>query len=128
MKSENWNRLECHGIDRRQVDSGLPEARVHLFPILPLPLAGAPVQRERITKQDIDEFGTAVDIQRAPDRRGRCRLRVTPQGAERLDRSSEVVNEALLEECKRNDQKKNRGREGQRQHHRHRKEHKHHMD
>ena len=37
-------------------------------------------------------------------------LTATSQGAERLDRRSEVVSEALAEEVKRNDQTKERGR------------------
>ena len=34
-----------------------PEAQVKPIPIPPLPFEGAQVQRERITKQDINEFG-----------------------------------------------------------------------
>ena len=33
-------------------------------------------------------------------------LRTTPQGAERLDRRSEVINEALIEEVQRGEQRK----------------------
>ena len=62
---------------------------------------------EEITKQDIDEFGATVgcwlqrnqrQLKGAQARSDRCRvrieqgLRITPQGAEGLDRRSEVIN------------------------------------
>ena len=71
-----------------------------------LPFEGARVQRERITKQDIDEFGATVgcpgcnafrDNKRAQAHSDRCRMRIeeclrnTPHGAERLDRRIEVI-------------------------------------
>ena len=37
-----------------------PEVRVDPIPIPPLPSEGARIQRERITKQDIDEFGATI--------------------------------------------------------------------
>ena len=37
-----------------------PEAQVDPIPIPPLPFEGARVQRERITKQDINEFGATI--------------------------------------------------------------------
>ena len=37
-----------------------PDIRVDPIPIPPLPFEGARIQRERITKQDIDEFGAIV--------------------------------------------------------------------
>ena len=37
-----------------------PEAQVDPIPIPPLPFEGARIQRERITKQDIDEFGATI--------------------------------------------------------------------
>ena len=37
-----------------------PKIRVDPIPIPPLPFEGARIQRERITKQDIDEFGATV--------------------------------------------------------------------
>ena len=94
------------------------------IPIPPLPLAGARIQRERITKQDIDELGASVgcpgctaikDNKGAQTHSDRCRarieecLRVTPEGAERLDRRSEVIDEALAEEQQRDEQRKERG-------------------
>ena len=39
---------------------GRPEDRVNPIPLPPSPFEGARVQRKRITKQDIDEFGAAV--------------------------------------------------------------------
>ena len=80
-------------------------------------------QRERITMQDIDEFGATVDCpgcnaikdcEPAQANSDRCRvrieecLRITPQGAERLDRKSEVVHEALTEDLQRGYQRKER--------------------
>ena len=98
-----------------------PEVRVDPIPIPPLPFDGARVQRERITKQDIDEFGATVgcpgcnaikDNKRRQAHSDRCRrrieesLRKTPHGAERLDRREEVINEALAEEVRRGEQRK----------------------
>ena len=99
-----------------------PEVRVDPVPIPPLPFEGARIQRERITKQDIDEFGATIgcpgcnaikDNMRAHAHSDRCRkrievcLRTTPHGAERLDRS-EVINEVLAEEVQRGEQRKKR--------------------
>ena len=82
------------------------EVRVDPIPIPTLPFEGARIQRERITKQDIDEFGAASgcpdcnaikDHKRAQAHSDRCRtrieeyLRTTPHGAERLDRRNEVM-------------------------------------
>ena len=80
-----------------------PEVRVDPIPIPPLPFEGARIQRERITKQDIDEFGATIgcpgcdaikDNKRAQAHSDRCRMRIeeclrtTPHGAERLDRGT----------------------------------------
>ena len=90
-----------------------PEVRVDPIPIPPLPFEGARIQRKRITKQDIDEYGATIgcpgcnaikDNRRAQAHPDRCRtrieecLRTTPHVAERLDRRNEVINEALAEE------------------------------
>ena len=90
-----------------------PEGRVDSIPIPPLSFEGARIQRERITKQDIDEFGATIgcqgcnaikDNKRTQAHSDRCRrkieecLRVTPHGPERSDRRKEVINEALAEE------------------------------
>ena len=40
-----------------------PEVRVDPIPISPLPFEGARIQRERITKKDIDEFGATIGCQ-----------------------------------------------------------------
>ena len=100
-----------------------PEVRVDPIPIPPLPFDGARVQRERITKQDTDEFGATIgcpgcnaikDNKRAQAHSDRCRKRIeeclgnTPHGAERLDRRDEVINEALAEEVRRGEQRKKR--------------------
>ena len=86
-----------------------PEVRVDAIPIPPLRFEGARVQSERITKQDINEFGATIacpgcnaikDNKRAQAHSDRCRMRIeecfitTPHGAERLDRRCEVINEA----------------------------------
>ena len=100
-----------------------PEVRVDPIPIHPLPFAGARIERERITTRDIDEFGATIgcpgcnaikDNKRAQAHSERCRKRIeerlgtTPHGAERLDRRSEVINEALAEEVRRKEQRKKR--------------------
>ena len=98
-----------------------PDVRVDPIPNPPLPSEGARIQKERITKQDIDEFGATIgysgcnaikDNKRAQAHSDRCRtrseecLRTTPHGAERLDRRNEVINEALAEEGWRGEQRK----------------------
>ena len=100
-----------------------PEAQVDPIPIPPLPFEGARIQRERITKQDIDEVGATIgcpgcnaikDNKRAQAHSDRCRIRIeaclrtTPRGAERLDRRNEVINEALAEDVRRGEQRKKR--------------------
>ena len=100
-----------------------PEVRVDPIPIPLLPFDGARIQRETSTKQDINEFGATIgcpgcnaikDNKRAQAHSDRCRrrieecLRVTPHGAERLDRRNEVINEALAEEVQRGEQRKKR--------------------
>ena len=87
-----------------------PEVRIDPIPIPPLPFEGARIQRERMTKQDIEEFGATIgcpgcnaikDNKRSQAHSDRCRrrieegLRKTPHGAERLDRRDEVIHEAL---------------------------------
>ena len=100
-----------------------PEVQVDPIPIPPLPFEGVRIQRERITKQDIDEFGATIGCQgcnaiknnkRAQAHSDRCRKRIeeclrnTPHGTERLDRRDEVINEALAEEVRRGEQRKKR--------------------
>ena len=107
--------------DRWKVDR--PEAQMDPTPIPPLPFEGAQVQRERITKQDINEFGATIgclgcnairDNNRAQAHSDRCRMRIearrriTPHGAERLDTGNEVINEALAEEVRREEQQRRR--------------------
>ena len=95
------------GVPWRMTDGKWTVDRPDPIPIPPLPFEGARVQRERITKQDIDEFtigcpGSIKDNKRAQAHSDR--LRTTPHGAERLDRSNEVINEA--EEVRRGKQRK----------------------
>ena len=83
----------------------------------PVPFEGARVQRERITRTDIEAFGTTAGCpgckairsrKRARAHSDPCRarieerLRTTPEGAERLDRRSKVLNEALAKDVERN--------------------------
>ena len=84
-----------------------PEVRVDPIPIPPLPFEGARVQRERITKQDIDEFGATIgcpgcnaikDNKRAQAHSDRCRKRIEEC----------LSNEALAEEVRRREQRKKR--------------------
>ena len=75
------------------------------------------MQRERITRTDIKAFGTTARClgrnairsgKRAQAHSDPCRttieecLKTTPEGSERLDRRSEVLNEALAKEVERN--------------------------
>ena len=98
-------------------------SRVDPIPIPPLLFEGARIQRERITKRDLNEFGATIgrpgcnatrDNKRAQAHSDRCRrqiqerLRTTPHGAERLDRRNEVIKESLAEEVRREEQRKNR--------------------
>ena len=95
---------------------GQTEVRADPIPIPPLPFEGARIQRERITKQDINEFGATIgcpgcnairDNKRAQAHSDRCRRRIeerprtTPHGTEKLDRKNEVINEALAEQVRR---------------------------
>ena len=127
---DRWDTRAIHsviGVPWRMTDGrwtvDRPEVRVDPIPIPPLPFEGARVQRERITKKDIDEFGATIgcqgcnaikDNKRAQAHSDRCRLRIeeclrnTPHGAERLDRRNEIINEALADEVQRGEQRKNR--------------------
>ena len=122
-----WDKVAVNsviGVPWRMTDNrwtvDRPAVRVDPIPTPPLPFEGARIQRKRITMQDIDEFGATVGCpgcnaikdnkrsQAHSDRSIEECLRITPQGAENLDRRSEVINEALAEEIQRNDQKKER--------------------
>ena len=94
------------GLDRPtiQIDSWPPPP--------PEPFEGDRVQRERITRAEIEAFGTnagcpgcdAIRSWKASSSplrrllRIEERLKMTPEGAERLDRRSEVLNEAVARE------------------------------
>ena len=125
---DRWDTRAIHsviGVPWRMTDGrwtvDRPEVQVDPIPIHPPPFNGVRIQRERITKQDIDEFGATIgcpgcnaikDNKRAQAHSDRCRKRIeeslrnTPHGAERLDRRDEVINEALAEEVRRGDQRK----------------------
>ena len=125
---DRWDTRAIHsviGVPWRMTDGkwtvDRPEVQVDPIPIPPF--NGERVQRERITKQDIDEFGATIgcqgcnaikDNKRAQAHSDRCRKRIEeclrniPHGAERLDRRKEVINEALAEEVRRGEQRKKR--------------------
>ena len=102
-----------------------PDVQEDPVPIPPLPFEGARIQRERSTKQDIEIFGATVGchgckcdqrqqrghrpIQIAAGHELKCGSESIPQGAERLDPRSEVINEALAEEVRRAAQRKETG-------------------
>ena len=109
--------------DRWTVDSGQTRSSSGPHSNPSVAVRGARVQRRRITKQDINEFGATIgcpgcnaisDNKRAQAHSDRCRMRIeerlrtTPQGAERLERRDEVRNEALAEEVRREEQKRRR--------------------
>ena len=94
-----------------------PMTQIDPLPPPPVPFEGARVQRERITRTDIEAFGTTAGCpgcnairsgKRAQAHSDLCRVRIeerlktTPEGAERPDRRSEVLNEALAKEVERN--------------------------
>ena len=125
---DRWDREAINnviGVPWRMTDGrwsvDMPEVQVEVIPLPPLPFDGSSVQRERITKQDIDEFGATVgcpgcnairDNKRRQAHSDRCRRRIeenlkkTPHGAERLNRREEVINEALAEEVQKSDQRR----------------------
>ena len=125
---DRWDREAIRsviGVPWRMTDGrwtiDAPEVRVDPIPMPPSPFDGARVQRERITKQDIDEFGATIgcpgcnairDNKRRQAHSDRCRrrieerLRKTPHGAERSNRREEVINEALAEEVRRGEQQR----------------------
>ena len=87
-----------------------PVTQIDLLPPPPAPFEGARVQRERITRTDIEAFGTTAECsdcdtirsgkraQAHSDVRIEERLKTIPEGSERLDRRSKVLNEALAKE------------------------------
>ena len=90
-----------------------PTTQIDPLPPPPVPFEGVRVQRERITRTDIEAFGTAAGCpacnairsgKRAQVHSDPCRARIkerlkmTPEGAERLDRRSEVLSEAIEKE------------------------------
>ena len=86
-----------------------PEIRKDSFRIPSLPFEGARIERERITKQGDRRFRCRHKAQADSDRVQSASFRMSQKktdsrGAERLDRSSEVVNEALAAPIQRSEQ------------------------
>ena len=94
-----------------------PVAHIDPLPPPPVPFEGARVQRDRVTITDIEAFGTTAGCpgcnairsgKRALAHSDPCSdsikecLKTTPEGGERLDRRSEVLNEAPAKEVERN--------------------------
>ena len=92
-----------------------PATQIDPLPPTPVPLERARVQRERITRTDMEACGTTAGCPGCIAIRSRrrahsdlCRVRneecikTTPEGAERPDRRNEVLNEALAKKVKRN--------------------------
>ena len=102
-----------------------PQVRVDPFPIPPLRHARARIQRRRITDAIVIKDNNRAQTHSCRVQIEEC-LKVTPQGAERLDRRSEMISEALAEEVRRNDQNEGDGAEIHQQHHHH-KQQQHHM-
>ena len=107
------------GVLRRIVDGkwtvDRAVTRSGTLPPPPVPFEGARVQGERITRTDTETVGTTAGCpgcnaiksgKRAQAHLQPCGARIetclktTPEGAERLDRRSEVLNEALAKERK----------------------------
>ena len=100
------------------MESGLwPVTQTDPLPPPPVPFEGARVQRKRITRIDIETFATTAGCpgcnairsgKRAQTHSDLCRsgieecFRITPEGSERWDRRSEVLNETLAKEVERN--------------------------
>ena len=129
-QQDRWDREAINnviGVPWRTVEGkwtvDRPVTQVNPLPPPPVPFEGARVQRERITRTDIEAFGTTAGcpgcnqfkagkrLQTHSDpsrvRIEEC-LKTTPEGSERLNRRSEVLNEALAKEGER----KRRKREG----------------
>ena len=102
-----------------------PTIQIDPLPPPPVPFEGARVQRETITRTDVEVFGTTAGCfgcdairsgKRAQAHSEPCRarmqerLKITPEGAERLVRRSEVLNEALAKEVDRNVRRKEKSR------------------
>ena len=87
-----------------------PVTQVDPLPPLPVPFEGARVQRDRhrslrnhcrMPRLQCDQIWKASTSSLCRVRIEEC-LKTTPEGAERLDRRSEVLNEALAKEVERN--------------------------
>ena len=127
-QQDGWDKKAINnviGVPWRIVDGkwtvDRPVTQVDPLPPPPVPFEGARVQRERITRTDIEAFRptagcpgcNAIRAGKRPQTRSdpsRVRieecLRTTSKGSERLNRRSEVLNEALVKEGERKHQKK----------------------
>ena len=93
-----------------------PEVRVDPIPIPPFAVRGVHEYRgrESPSKTSTSSGSHDWDNKRAQAHSDRCRIRIeeglrtTPHGAERLDKRAEVINEALAEEVRREEQKRRR--------------------
>ena len=121
IEQQDWREKEAisnvFGVPWRIADGkwtlGRPATQTDPLPPPPVPFELARVQRERITRTDIEAFRTIAGRpgcnafrsgKRAQAYSDPCRVRIedclkiTPEGSERLDRRSEVLNEALAKE------------------------------
>ena len=121
---DRWDREAINkmtGVSWRIVDGNCtlyrPSTQIDPLPPPPVPFEGARVHKERITRTDIETFGITAGCpgcnairsgKRAQAHLAPCRARIeeclktTPEGAERVDRRSEVLNEALAKEVETN--------------------------
>ena len=115
-QQDRWNKEainNVNGVPWRIVDGKWtverPTIQIDQVPPPPVPFQKAQMPRERITRADIEAFGTTAGCpgcnairsgKRAQAHADPCRVRIeerlkmTPEGAERPDRRSEVLNEA----------------------------------
>ena len=118
--ANSWDKVAINsvfGVPWRHADGkwtvDRPATQIDPLPPQSVPSEGARLQRERITRTDIDTFSTTAGCpgcnairsgKRAQAHSDPCRARIeeclktTPEGAERQDRRSEVLNEALAKE------------------------------
>ena len=121
-QQDRWDKEAINnviGVPWRIVDGKWTGPTIQIDPLPPPPVTfeGARVQRERITRACVGAFGTTAGCpgcnairsgKRAQAHSDPCfvrieeRLTMTPEGTERLDRRSEVLNEALAREVERN--------------------------
>ena len=106
-QQDRWDKGAINNVikvSRRMVDGkstvDRPVTPVDPLPPPPVPFEGARVQRERITRTDIEAFGTTAGCPGNVSK-------TTTEGAVHPDRRSEVLNEALAKEVERNVRSRN---------------------